>query len=367
MPKTPACSPLKRGPSQRFPPSLLISYVESPTQQSYVITTEEISDSDGTDGEREDVIDDTKREYEDVHITPKAPEVTLIRNSDAEGSGGGATTSPKDPATAAGNPKVTVASRFQSARQALADARRRSFQLGERSLSATFQRMRSYSTSSVQCADSQGTAEMSGSNDNNNAPESPISSSQAEEQQQDQTDPEARHQLPSNNTILHNSNPVVSDNQEQEGTEAEPQRQRHQQKKKREPRIRAVSHQSALAKYLPTMFSRTKNTKSPSKASSATMDVNDGSCDNNNSNWVASANIESACDNNGANARRKAKSTSSTVRAKRFPKWMLRQQSEEENESSDNQREHEGEHEDSLRPATRVEQVGSDNSCSEER
>lgn len=245
MPKTPACSPLKSAPVPRFTRSLLLSYADSPVQRGYVLPTDDTSDAD-EDDEDDDELDiraASPAEAPDTSLQSPDTEATADEGGDRASARRNSWTSCST--AEASRSKSSVALRtLQSARQALVNAKRRSFELGERSVSVTFQQLRSCSLSTMRYSDNNDPGDAT-PGENNNANESSPSpaeainaSSNLEQlvEQQEQTEPEQPEQ--------------------------EDLKQPKQQQQKKKRRIRTASYQSALTKYLPVVFNRSTSTKS---------------------------------------------------------------------------------------------------------
>lgn len=302
MPKTPACSPLKRAPAPRFTRSLLLSYADSPVQRSYVLPAEDTSDAD-EDGD-DDELDIRAASPVDApphsSDTPAAAAVAVADEGDNRAStrrnswtGGSA------PETA-GSTKASVAFKtLQSACQALVNAKRRSFELGERSVSATFNQLRSCSLSSIRYCDlSDPEDTITSDNNDDESPPSPAKANNSQESKQEQLeraepeDPEQEHEQP----------------------------QRQHQKKKR---VRTASYQSALIKYLPTIFTRSPSTKSTNETEAGTSGLgnNDRTGDGDSEHVDDPNNNESTSDSENEACKQEP---GATGKVRRVPRWPLR-------------------------------------------
>lgn len=373
MPKTPACSPLKSAPKpQRFTQSLLLSYADSPAQWSYVLPADDTSDAD-EDDEGDDELDIRAASPTEAHGVgfSQSPGTEAGEGDDNRASA--RRNSWTNGSTAKARSRLSVALRtLQSARQALVNAKRRSFELGERSVSATIHQLRSCSLSSMRFSENNEPDDATPDTDNNNTSERPSSlaavsniiSSQAqlleEQQEGEQAEPEQR---------------------EQEEIKQLKQQQQHKTKKKR--RIRTASYQSALAKYLPVIFTRSSSARSEmtEEGDSGLSDNNNSASNDNNSestsgvsvdeeqnahqagtdiitsstsglsgntsasrgnNDLASNSNESASDTEDESSKQDT-APASTISSKirRLAKWPLRQRHHHRAEPSDNQSEHE--------------------------
>lgn len=262
MPKTPACSPLKRSPVPRFTRSLLLSYADSPVQWSYVLPTDDTSDADEDDDEL-DIRTASPTEAPGASSQSPDTEASADEGSDRASARRNSWTSGSIAEASRSGSSVALRT-LQSARQALVNAKRRSFELGERSVSVTFQQLRSCSLSSMRYSDNNdpGDAtpgENNNANENSPSPAETINASSNQKQlveQQEQTEPEQP---------------------EQEDLK----QPKQQQQKKKKRRIRTASYQSVLTKYLPVVFNRSTSTKSKTtEAVGSVLNTNSSSASN---------------------------------------------------------------------------------------